>query len=74
MIDGDFFVLLPCVLDYVEGDGTLRHEESFRGLAQDGELIAYQHHNFWEPRGTLREKQLLNSLWESGKALWCTRG
>jgi glucose-1-phosphate cytidylyltransferase len=70
-INGGFFVLSPKVLDYIKGDATLWEEEPLRTLAKEGELMAYEHRGFWQPMDTLREKQLLNSLWESGKAPWC---
>ncbi|MFN6935042.1 MAG: glucose-1-phosphate cytidylyltransferase, partial [Tsuneonella sp.] len=71
MINGGFFVLSPKVLDYIEGDHTLWEQEPLRNLANDGELMAYEHHGFWQPMDTLREKQMLQALWESGKAPWC---
>ena len=71
MINGGFFVLSPKVIDYVAGDDTLWEQEPLRALANDGELMAFEHHGFWQPMDTLREKQLLNALWESGKAPWC---
>ena len=71
MINGGFFVLSPRAIDYVTGDETLWEQEPLRTLAQDGELMAYEHHGFWQPMDTLREKQMLNALWESGRAPWC---
>jgi glucose-1-phosphate cytidylyltransferase len=72
MINGGFFVLSPRVLDRIEDDATLWEQEPLRGLAEDGQLMAYEHHGFWQPMDTLREKQMLNVLWEKGKAPWCT--
>ncbi|RYY17499.1 MAG: glucose-1-phosphate cytidylyltransferase [Alphaproteobacteria bacterium] len=72
MINGGFFVLSPRVLDRIEDDATLWEQEPLRGLAEDGQLMAYEHHGFWQPMDTLREKQMLNALWEKGKAPWCT--
>jgi glucose-1-phosphate cytidylyltransferase len=71
MINGGYFVLSPKVIDYVEGDDTIWEQEPLRRLASDGELMAYEHHGFWQPMDTLREKLLLNTLWDSGKAPWC---
>ena len=71
MINCGYFVLSPKVIDYVEGDDTIWEQEPLRRLASDGELMAYEHHGFWQPMDTLREKQLLNTLWDSGKAPWC---
>ncbi len=71
MINGGFFVLSPKVFSYLEGDATVWEQEPLRTLAADGELMAYEHPGFWQPMDTLRDKQMLNSLWESGKAPWC---
>jgi glucose-1-phosphate cytidylyltransferase len=70
MINGGFFVLSPKVLDYLEGDATVWEQEPLRRLAADGELMAYEHHGFWQPMDTLRDKQLLEGLWSSDKAPW----
>lgn len=71
MINGGYFVLSPKVFDYVEGDATIWEQEPLRNLAADGELMAFEHHGFWQPMDTLRDKQHLNALWDSGKAPWC---
>ena len=70
MINGGYFVLSPKVLDYLEDDSTTWEQEPLRTLATDGELMAYEHHGFWQPMDTLRDKQHLESLWQSGKAPW----
>jgi glucose-1-phosphate cytidylyltransferase len=70
MINGGFFVLSPAVLDYIEGDATVFEQEPLRNLAADGELMAFEHHGFWQPMDTLRDKQHLVALWESGQAPW----
>ncbi len=70
MINGGFFVLSPRILDYLEGDATVWEQEPLRRLAADGELMAYEHHGFWQPMDTLRDKQHLEGLWSSGKAPW----
>lgn len=69
-INGGFFVLDRRVLDYIEGDATLWELEPLERLSQEGHLQAYRHEGFWQPMDTLREKHLLESLWESGKAPW----
>ncbi len=69
-INGAFFVLEPAVFDYIEGDDTLFEKEPLEGLASDGQLMAYQHDGFWQCMDTLRDKRLLNSLWDSGQAPW----
>ena len=70
MINGGYFVLSPKVLDYLEDDSTVWEQQPLRTLATDGELMAYEHHGFWQPMDTLRDKQYLESLWQSGKAPW----
>jgi glucose-1-phosphate cytidylyltransferase len=71
-INGAFFVLEPGVFDYVAGDHTMWEREPLEKLARDGELVAYRHHSFWQCMDTLREKNLLEDLWRSGKAPWKT--
>jgi glucose-1-phosphate cytidylyltransferase len=70
MINGGFFVLTPQVLDYLEDDSTVWEQQPLQRLAADGELMAYEHHGFWQPMDTLRDKHLLEELWASGKAPW----
>jgi len=70
MINGGFFVLSPEVLDYIADDNTTWEREPLERLAQEGNLAAYQHHGFWQPMDTLRDKIHLEELWQSGKALW----
>ena len=72
MINGGFFVLKPQVLDYLNDDSTIWEQEPLMGLAEDGELMAYEHPGFWQPMDTLRDKNLLEELWEAGKAPWKT--
>lgn len=69
-INGGFMVLEPGVVDYIGGDETLFEREPLEGLAADGELVAYRHEGFWQPMDTLREKHLLEQLWEQGAAPW----
>jgi glucose-1-phosphate cytidylyltransferase len=70
MINGGFFVLSPNVLNYIVGDQTIWEQTPLMNLAEDGQLMAYEHHGFWQPMDTLRDKQLLEELWLSGKAPW----
>lgn len=70
MINGGFFVLSPNVIDRIEGDLTTWEREPLASLAKDGELMAYQHHGFWQPMDTLRDKNYLEELWQSDKAPW----
>jgi glucose-1-phosphate cytidylyltransferase len=69
-INGAFFVLEPEIFDYIEGDSTQWEKEPMENLAKDGQLMAYQHKSFWQCMDTLREKYLLESLWQSGKPPW----
>ncbi len=69
-INAGFFVLNRNVLDYVEGDEVIWERTPLERLAQDGQLMAYQHEGFWQPMDTLREKQYLEELWQSGEAPW----
>jgi glucose-1-phosphate cytidylyltransferase len=69
-INGAFFVLEPQVLDYIEGDDTEWEREPLERLAADGELMAYRHEGFWQCMDTLRERKLLEQLWDSGHAPW----
>jgi glucose-1-phosphate cytidylyltransferase len=69
-INGGFFVLEPSVLDYIADDTTVWEQQPLQHLAADGELNAYQHNGFWQAMDTLREKNLLEELWSSGKAPW----
>jgi len=69
-INGGFFVLEPQVLDYIEGDATPFEGEPLERLAADGQLMAYQHPDFWHCADTLRDVRLLEDLWTTGKAPW----
>jgi glucose-1-phosphate cytidylyltransferase len=70
MINGGFFVLQPGVLKLIEGDDTVWENEPLAGLAAKGELSAFLHEQFWQPMDTLRDKQRLAALWDSGEAPW----
>jgi glucose-1-phosphate cytidylyltransferase len=70
LINGGFFVLSPRCLDRIAGDSTSWEAEPLTGLARDGELMAFAHTGFWQPMDTLREKNLLEDLWQSGRAPW----
>jgi len=69
-INGGFFVLEPEVLNYIAGDETSFEQEPMERLARDQQLMAFRHEGFWQPVDTLREKDLLDHLWESGSAPW----
>lgn len=70
MINGGFFVLSPRVLDYLSSDADVWEQEPLQRLAGDEELMAYEHHGFWQPMDTLRDKHLLEELWAAGNAPW----
>jgi glucose-1-phosphate cytidylyltransferase len=70
MINGGFFVLSPKVLDYLQNDATIWEQQPLQRLAREGQLMAYEHHGFWQPMDTLRDKQQLEDLWTRGNAPW----
>lgn len=72
LINGGFFVLSPQVLNYITDDTTVWERDPLERLAQEGNLAAFQHHGFWQPMDTLRDKLHLEDLWQSGKAPWKT--
>lgn len=69
-INGGFFVLDPAVLDSIAGDATSWEQEPLAQLAAAGQLRAFEHRGFWQAMDTLREKNLLEALWQSGQAPW----
>jgi len=73
-INGGFFVCQPEVLDYIAGDQTVFEQEPLMQLAKDGELFNYRHKGFWKCMDTLRDKKVLNEMWEKGQAKWKTWG
>ena len=70
LINGGFFVLSPRCLERIADDTTAWELAPMSGLAGDGELMAFEHTGFWQPMDTLREKNLLEELWSSGRAPW----
>jgi len=69
-INGGFMVLEPSVTDYIEGDATTFEREPLERLSREGQLMAYQHHGFWQCMDTLRDKLYLEELIEMGTAPW----
>ena len=69
-INGGYFVLEPAALDYIDSDSTVWEREPLERLAREGNLAAYRHRGFWQPMDTLRDKHLLEDLWERGEAPW----
>jgi len=69
-INGGFFVFEPEIFEYISGDDAILEKDPLENLAKDSQLMAYKHEGFWQCMDTLRDKQLLDKLWESGKAPW----
>lgn len=69
-INGGFFVCEPQVIDYIADDGTVWEQEPLRQLAEERQLGAFRHSGFWQPMDTLRDKDYLERLWQSGDAPW----
>ena len=69
-INGGFFVIDPRAIDYIKGDSSVWENEPLKNLARDGQLSSFIHDGFWQPMDTLRDKNLLEELWNSGKAPW----
>jgi glucose-1-phosphate cytidylyltransferase len=69
-ISAGFFVLEQGIFDYIEGDDTAFEWEPMERLVTDGELMAYEHHGFFQPMDTIRDRRLLEEYWASGKAPW----
>ena len=70
LINGGFFVLSPRVLDLIDDDASSWEGKPLTQLARMGELMAYQHHGFWQAMDTLRDKNQLEDLWATGAAPW----
>lgn len=69
-INGGFFILEPEIFDLIPNDQCIWEREPMEKLVKDGQLMAYQHEGFWQCMDTLREKRMLEDLWDSGKAPW----
>ncbi|MDT4844198.1 Glucose-1-phosphate cytidylyltransferase [compost metagenome] len=69
-INDGYFVLDPSVIDYIDGDQSSWEGEPLMRLAAEDKLMAYRHPGFWQAMDTLRDKNQLNDLWDSGKAPW----
>ena len=72
-INGGYFVVEPEVLDLIEGDATPFESTPLAALAARGQLAAFEHDGFWMPMDTIRERDELNRIWESGEAPWAKR-
>lgn len=71
-INGAFFVLEPRVFEYIDGDDTQWEKEPLERLAAEGELMAFRHTSFWQCMDTVRDKKLLEKLWQEGNPPWKT--
>jgi len=69
-VNSGFFVLEPTAIDYIENDTTVWEREPLQKLAREEKLSAYKHDGFWQPMDTLRDKHILEDLWENGNAPW----
>ena len=69
-VNGGYFVLEPAIFDFIEGDSTTWEQEPMKNLAAKGQLHAFRHEGFWHPMDTLRDKHVLEKLWNAGKAPW----
>lgn len=69
-VNGAFFVCEPGIFDYIEGDDTAWDYEPMANMAKAGQVMAYKHDGFWQCMDTLRERKLLNDLWDKKKAPW----
>ncbi len=69
-INGGFFVLEPKAIDYISNDMTSWERDPLENLASDEQLSAYKHYGFWHPMDTLRDKNMLEEMWQNGKAPW----
>jgi glucose-1-phosphate cytidylyltransferase len=69
-INGGYFILEPTVFDYIKDNTTVWEREPLEKLAKENQLSAFKHDGFWQPLDTLRDKNYLDELWNSDKALW----
>ncbi len=69
-INGGFFIFEPEIFDFIENDLTILEKSPLEKLAEMGELMAFKHHGYWQSMDTLREKESLEALWESGEVPW----
>lgn len=69
-VNGGFFILEPGVMDYIADDSTVWEREPMEQLARDGMLSAFRYNGFWQNMDSLRDKNFLESLWQTGKAPW----
>ena len=69
-INGGYMILEPEIFNYIEGDNTIFERQPLETIANEGELMAYKHNGFWQCMDTMRDREKLQSLWESSNAPW----
>ncbi len=69
-INGGFFILNQGVFKYIKDKDTIWEQEPLMNLANDGQLMAFEHDGFWQPMDTLRDKIFLEELWKKSEAPW----
>ena len=69
-INGGFFIFEPAVFDYLQDDSTILEQSPLESLARDGQLMAYEHPGYWQCMDTIRDRDGLQALWDSGRAPW----
>ena len=69
-INGGFFIFEPSIFDYLDDDTTVLEQKPMEKLVNDGELMAYQHHGYWQCMDTIRDRESLQEIWDSGNASW----
>ena len=73
VINGGFFVLNPNVIDLIDGPETVWEREPLERLADNGQLSAFRHEGFWQPMDTLRDRNVLEEMWNTGNAPWAPK-
>ena len=69
-INGGFFIFETSIFDYLDDDTTVLEQKPMEKLVNDGELMAYQHHGYWQCMDTIRDRESLQEIWDSGNASW----
>ena len=69
-INGGFFVFSKNILNYIDGDNVILEQEPLQTLAHEGQLMAFEHEGFWQPMDTMRDKNMLDQIWDSGDVPW----
>jgi glucose-1-phosphate cytidylyltransferase len=73
-VNGGVYVFEPAVLDFVEDDGSMLELGSLPALAAERQLVAFRHEGFWRCMDTPRDREILEELWQDGRAPWRTKG